>query len=74
MELLNRITIDEGRRFGKPCVRDTRIAVRDVLEMLASGMSQEQILADFPQLEIDDIRACLLFAAEREKHIAIRSA
>ena len=74
MNLLDRITVEPGKRFGKPCIRGMRIAVRDVLEMLASGMSQEQILEDFPDLEPDDIRASLLFAAEREKHIATRSA
>lgn len=74
MDLLKRITVEPGKRFGKPCIRGLRIAVRDVLEMLGSGMTQEQVLADFPELEPDDIRACLLFAAEREKRIATRSA
>jgi uncharacterized protein (DUF433 family) len=58
-----------GNRFGKRSVRGTRITVGDVLSYLASGMSEEQILADFPQLTRDDIRACLAFAAERERRI-----
>ena len=60
------ITIDPDRRFGKPCVRDTRITVYDVLSWLAAGMSNAQIIEDFPQLTEVDIRACLAFAAERE--------
>jgi uncharacterized protein (DUF433 family) len=66
MDYRDRIVIDPEVRFGKPCVRGTRITVGDVLSYLASGMREEQILADFPQLTIDDIRACLAFAAERE--------
>jgi len=69
MDLLDRIQIDPGRRSGKPCVRDTRITVQDVLEYLASGMREAEILAQFPQLEPDDIRACLRFAAERERRL-----
>ncbi|MCU0318740.1 MAG: DUF433 domain-containing protein [Flavobacteriales bacterium] len=61
------ITIDPDRRFGKPCVRDTRITVFDVLSWLAAGMDHGEILEDFPQLTDDDIRACLAFAAEREQ-------
>jgi uncharacterized protein (DUF433 family) len=61
------ITIDPNRRFGKPCVRDTRIAVYDVLSWLAAGMSHAEILDDFPQLTEGDIRACLAYAAEREQ-------
>jgi uncharacterized protein (DUF433 family) len=67
MASLDRIIIDPAVRFGKPCVRGTRISVGDVLEYLAGGMSEEQILADFPQLTRDDIRACLAYAAERER-------
>ena len=69
MDLLSRIAIDPEIRFGKPCVRGTRITVGDVLSYLASGMSDGAILADFPQLTRDDIRACLAFAAERERRI-----
>jgi len=64
---LDRISIDSTVRFGKPCVRGTRIAVGDILGYLAGGMSEEQLLADFPQLSRDDIRACLAYAAERER-------
>ncbi len=67
MERAERVTIDPARRGGKPCVRDLRIAVQDVLEYLASGMTEAQILADFPELTADDIRACLAFAADRER-------
>lgn len=67
MALLERIVTDPAVRFGKPCVRGTRISVGDVLEYLAGGMSEDQILADFPQLKRDDIRACLAYAAERER-------
>ena len=55
---LSLITIDPARRSGKPCVRDTRIAVYDVLDYLASGMSEAAIIADFPELTVEDIRAC----------------
>jgi uncharacterized protein (DUF433 family) len=67
MNPLERIAIDSSVRFGKPCVRGTRISVGDVLEYLAGGMSEDEILADFPQLTQDDIRACLAYAAERER-------
>ena len=67
MSALDRISIDPTVRFGKPCVRGTRIAVGDVLGYLASGMSEDQLLADFPQLTREDIRACLAYAAERER-------
>ena len=67
MNLLDHIAMDPAVRFGKPCVRGTRISVGDVLEYLAGGMSEDEILADFPQLTRDDIRACLAYAAERER-------
>jgi uncharacterized protein (DUF433 family) len=67
MDYRNRIVIDPEIRFGKPSVKGTRITVGDVLSYLASGMSEQQILADFPQLTQDDVRACLAFAAERER-------
>jgi uncharacterized protein (DUF433 family) len=63
--LLARITQDPGRCGGRPTVRHLRIRVSDILEMLASGVSAHEILSDFPDLEPDDIRACLLFAARR---------
>ena len=67
MSVLDRITIDPTVRFGKPCIRGTRIAVGDILGYLAGGMSEDQLLADFPQLSHEDIRACLAYAAERER-------
>jgi uncharacterized protein (DUF433 family) len=57
------ITIEPGKRGGKPCIRGLRITVYDVLEYLASGMTQDEILQDFPDLTAEDIRACLAFAA-----------
>ena len=63
------ITVDPGKRGGKPCIRGLRITVYDVLEYLASGMSEEEILADFPDLEREDIRASLAFAADRERRL-----
>ena len=69
MDILDRITIDPGRRSGKPCIRDTRITVYDVLDYLASGMSEQQILADFPELSSEDIKASLAFAAARERRL-----
>ena len=64
------ITIEPGKMGGKPCIRGMRITVYDVLDYLASGMTQEQILHDFPDLTRDDIRACLAFAADRERRLA----
>lgn len=69
MRYLDRITIDPAVRSGKPCIRGLRITVYDILEYLASGMSQEEILADFPDLTPDDIRAALAFAADRERRL-----
>lgn len=69
MDYRNRIAIDPEVRFGKPCVQGTRITVGDVLSYLASGMREDEIFADFPQLTRDDIRACLAFAAERERRV-----
>lgn len=63
------ITIEPGKRGGKPCIRGLRITVYDVLEYLASGMSQEEILRDFPDLTREDIQACLAFAADRERRL-----
>ncbi len=65
------ITIEPGKRSGKPCIRGMRITVTDVLEYLAGGMSVAQILADFPELTEEDIRACLAFAADRERKLTI---
>lgn len=69
MEVFERITIDPARRSGKPCIRDTRIAVYDILDYLASGMSEGEILNDFPELDVQDIRASLAFAATRERRL-----
>jgi uncharacterized protein (DUF433 family) len=67
------ITIDPGKRSGKACIRDLRITVYDVLEYMAAGMTQEEILADFPDLTATDIRACLAFAADSERRFEIVS-
>ena len=62
MSLLERISVEPAVRFGKPCIRGTRISVGDVLEYLAGGMSEDQLLKEFPQLAREDIRACLAYA------------
>lgn len=69
MSAYDRISIDPDVRFGKPCVRGTRITVGDVLGYLAAGMSEADVLADFPHLTHEDILACLAFAAERERRL-----
>jgi uncharacterized protein (DUF433 family) len=69
MDLEQVITIEPGKRGGKPCIRGLRITVYDVLEYLAAGMTEQQILHDFPDVTPDDIRACLLFAANRERRL-----
>lgn len=66
----NVITVDPAKRGGKPCIRGLRITVYDVLEYLAGGMSEDEILGDFPDLVRDDLRACLAFAADRERRLA----
>jgi uncharacterized protein (DUF433 family) len=63
------ITIEAGKMGGKPCIRGLRITVYDVLDYLASGMTQAEILADFPDLTAEDVRACLAFAADRERRL-----
>lgn len=63
------ISIDPTIRFGKPCITGTRITVSDVLGWLASGMSFDEILEDFPELNLDQIKACLAFAADREQKL-----
>lgn len=70
MDWIDRIIVTPGIRSGKPCVRGTRITVSDVLEYLAGGMTADELLSDFPSLTLDDIRACLGFAASREKRLA----
>jgi uncharacterized protein (DUF433 family) len=69
MDTLERITVDPSVRFGKPCVRGTRLTVGDVLGYLAGGMTETEVLASFPQLTHEDILACLAFAAERERRL-----
>ena len=67
-DLLQRITTEPGKCGGKPCIRGMRIRVVDVLELLANNISPEQILADYPDLEPEDIQASLVFAARRADH------
>jgi uncharacterized protein (DUF433 family) len=67
----NIITIEPGKRGGKPCVRGMRITVYDVLDYLASGMTQQEVLEDFPYLTEEDLRACLAYAADREKRLMV---
>ncbi len=73
MNYQDRITIEPGKRGGKPCIRGLRITVYDVLEYLASGMSEDQILRDFPDLTREDIRASIAFAADRERRLMFAS-
>lgn len=70
MDYKDRITIEPGKRGGKPCIRGLRITVYDILEYLAAGMTPDQILADLPDLELEDIRAVLAFAADRERKLS----
>lgn len=71
MSFQDRIAIDPAIRSGKPCIKGTRIAVADVLDYLGGGMKPEEILEDFPDLTQEDIQACLTFAAERERRLAV---
>jgi uncharacterized protein (DUF433 family) len=68
------ITIEPGKRGGKPCIRGMRITVQDVLEYLAGGMTEEEILRDFSELTREDIKACLGFAADRERKLFVAPA
>ncbi len=70
MDYRERIVLDPAVRFGKPTVRGSRLAVEDILSYLAGGMSEDAILGDFPQLVREDIRACLAYAADRERRMA----
>lgn len=74
MKILDRITFDPEQCGGRPCIRGMRIRVKDVLEMLAGGASEAEILEDFPYLESDDIKACLAFAAAEMDHSILRAA
>jgi uncharacterized protein (DUF433 family) len=71
MNYQDRISIEPGKRGGKPCIRGMRITVYDVLAYLASGMTEREILDDFPDLTQEDIRACLAFAADRERKLVL---
>ena len=73
MQYLDRITFNPNQCGGRPCIRGMRIRVKDVLEMLAARVSEAEILADFPYLEAEDIRACLEFAASEMDHAILRS-
>ncbi len=70
---MSRITFDPAQSGGRPCIRGLRIRVKDVLELLAAGTTEAEILSDFPYLEPDDIRACLAFAAEEVDHPILRA-
>lgn len=74
MSELHRITVDPARCGGRPCIRDLRIRVKDVLELLAAGASREEILADYPMLEPEDITAALEYAARQSDHPVLRVA
>ncbi len=74
MNLLERITVEPGKCGGRPCIRGLRIRVKDILEMLADGASPEAIVRDFPDLEADDIRAALLYAAGGSDHAVLKAA
>ena len=74
MDYTKYITIEPGKRSGKPCIRGMRITVQDVLGHMASGMSHEEILKDFPYLTKEDLQACLAFAADRERRLLSKAA
>ncbi len=74
MNYMDRITFDPEQCSGRPCIRGMRIRVKDVLEMLAGGASEAQILEDFPDLEAADIRACLQYASSQVNHAVLQAA
>jgi uncharacterized protein (DUF433 family) len=74
MDYAGIITMEPGKRSGKPCIRGLRISVYDILRCLSSGMTHEEILRDFPYLAEQDIRACLAFAADRERKLEMLNA
>ena len=74
MDYSKLITIEPGKRSGKPCIRGMRITVQDVLEYLAGGMTEHEILHDFSELTAHDIKACLAFAADRERKLFVAPA
>ena len=71
MDYRERIIVDPELRFGKPVIKGTRICVADILGFLAAGNTESEILSDFPQLQLEDLRACLAFAADRERYTRI---
>lgn len=71
MELLERITVEPGKCGGRPCIRGTRFRVSDLMELLAAGASHEELLADYPFLEPDDIRAAFLYSARQADHAVL---
>jgi uncharacterized protein (DUF433 family) len=73
LERLSRITVEEGKCGGRPCIRGQRIRVTDVLELLATGASVEEILADYPSLEREDILAAIDYAAHQTDHVVLRT-
>jgi len=73
-DLLSRITIEPGKRSGRPCIRSMRIAVHDILGWLGSGMTEAEILADYGELEPDDLRAAMLYAARELEHAVVEAA
>jgi uncharacterized protein (DUF433 family) len=73
-DLLSRITINPAQCHGRPCIRGMRIRVADILEMLANGIAADEILRDFPDLEVEDIRACLAYAADMAGHPVVVAA
>ena len=73
MDYHNIITIESGKRSGKPCIRGMRITIYDILEYLAGGMTEAEVLEDFSELTLQDIKACLCFATEREKRLFVDS-
>lgn len=73
MDLLSRITIEPGKCGGRPCIRNTRLRVQDILELLAADAPYEEILADYPFLERDDIRAAITYAARQADHVVLQT-
>ncbi len=73
MDYTKIITIEPGKRSGQPCIRGMRITVYDILGYLAGGTTQEELLGEFPELTVDDIRACFAFAADMGRRVAIAS-
>jgi uncharacterized protein (DUF433 family) len=71
MDYKDILTLEPGKRSGKPCIRGMRITVYDVLSYLATGMTHAEVLADFPYLTEEDIRACLSYAADRERQTLV---